>query len=958
MDRETLFRNLNRRYCSKREMLSRIPLGVQPDAIWQELLHRRRAQGTVLQLYGNGGMPYWYVTTDKMIGASEKIVETLYADSTEFDPYAEPLPVMTLEESFFTSYVEGSQITMQAAMEFLSSDHPPRDIEEQMIVNNRTAGKFAAENLYRSIDAECLRTLAYILTDGMDNGGRDYRTTDGAEYTAANHERFMCSDVRLVPERVEELCAFLASPQTHPLIKAGIAQGYMMFLRPFPEGNDRIGRILSSMLLLRAGYTFFSDVSLSALIARKSYAYYEATANILREENGGDLTYFLEFFLELLSRAVDERALRQQRRNDQDLQAEQEKARTALTASAIPAPLSFQDEPIERPPQPPEPPELPPAAESPGEEIIASSIMASEVSEHTSEENMNQIQDLLLAFAGGTHEGLKSCAKLLLRFINEGKYTFTQAEFCDHCGFDSRQAARMMFQLREKGIIVSSGSWEGRYMIYSFCTNPATPHQPEEDVPVHAATSDEEDLLDDFFTIPAQEPETAKTDQDEKKTNPEIPVTNRSEMSRLRIQDELLRLTTESGSITQCAAKLLTSYLRDGKDAFSMEEIVVGCAITPSQAGGVINRLRSKRLIRSKGKSSGKYVLYEFNMAVPLLTEGQYDRSVYDALSLMREDGRSRKIRRTAEMLTAYLPAGLIDVHCCPEYSDEEQLKHDMLVPTRMGIVDKICPGVYRIRRNKSKRLPLLSSTQKTLLINLYRTYGDGTFSYAMAAQLQKINSERVSKELHELCLIGIVEREKCNCHLYRLRVNPTDQPSLFAHTESRDAEGAEIPFSPEFHEMLETLDLSKSKSPRDRRLAKALRSCMKKGSISKNDYFLWGYSVSQWAGDIELAEELGLVYKDAEGMRILNRDYRPSRGYLKPRMKKAVTAIYEAFGDKAFTSEMFIATLNYTEAHTYASLHKLALMRIVDQRITKEGTRYCLLVNPEENPECFDAAA
>ena len=28
-------------------------------------------------------------------------------------------------------------------------------------------------------------------------------------------------------------------------------------------------------------------------------------ANIMREENGGDLTYFLEYYLELLSRAVD-----------------------------------------------------------------------------------------------------------------------------------------------------------------------------------------------------------------------------------------------------------------------------------------------------------------------------------------------------------------------------------------------------------------------------------------------------------------------------------------------------------------------------------------------------------------------------------------------------------------------------------------------------------------------------
>ncbi len=45
-------------------------------------------------------------------------------------------------------------------------------------------------------------------------------------------------------------------------------------------------------------------------------------ANILREENGGDLTYFIEYFLELLSRAVDERRLRINRKEEQARQAE------------------------------------------------------------------------------------------------------------------------------------------------------------------------------------------------------------------------------------------------------------------------------------------------------------------------------------------------------------------------------------------------------------------------------------------------------------------------------------------------------------------------------------------------------------------------------------------------------------------------------------------------------------
>ena len=78
---------------------------------------------------------------------------------------------------FYTSYVEGSQISIQAAMDFLTSDLPPRDIEEQMIANNRQASNYASSNLYRPIDAEYLKELVYLLTDGMDQGGQDYRST-------------------------------------------------------------------------------------------------------------------------------------------------------------------------------------------------------------------------------------------------------------------------------------------------------------------------------------------------------------------------------------------------------------------------------------------------------------------------------------------------------------------------------------------------------------------------------------------------------------------------------------------------------------------------------------------------------------------------------------------------------------------------------------------------------------
>ena len=73
------------------------------------------------------------------------------------------------------------------------------------------------------------------------------------------------------------------------MIKAGIIQAWVLMVRPFTEGNERIARVLSLVVLHRAGYSFFSDVSFSSLIAANGYAYYEAVNSLLRRENNGDI---------------------------------------------------------------------------------------------------------------------------------------------------------------------------------------------------------------------------------------------------------------------------------------------------------------------------------------------------------------------------------------------------------------------------------------------------------------------------------------------------------------------------------------------------------------------------------------------------------------------------------------------------------------------------------------------
>ena len=469
MDRDRLFRYLEQSYTSKRDMISRVPLGVQPDALWQELLNQRRSKSTVLPLYSYKGTPYWYVTTDKMIAASEKIVEAMYENDSDYDPYAEPPTVSTLEEIFFTSYVEGSQMTIQAAMDFLTGGQPPRDIEEQLITNNRVAGSYASANLYRPIEAGLLRELITILTDGMDEGGQDYRTTETVDYSPADGEQFSFPSARTVPDRVGELSAFLASPQIHPLIKAAVAQAYMIILRPFPEGNERLGRVLSSMILLRAGYSFFSDVSLSALIARKSYGYYEAMANILREENGGDLTYFLEYFLELLSRAVDERRLRMTQREEQARQAEQELAKTPLASAPSPPVPSPDDSPHERK-------AITPQTEHAQAEEVASDLSGFQAVAltETLESGIDRTAqgtpiELLTQYAKDPTKIIGQMSAFLLMRMKAGKMQFTTAELAEAMHIIPRQFSSSIRYMKEQGIIQLERR-DSHQKYYKICT--------------------------------------------------------------------------------------------------------------------------------------------------------------------------------------------------------------------------------------------------------------------------------------------------------------------------------------------------------------------------------------------------------------------------------------------------------------------------------------------------------
>src|ERR1700677_2247766 len=80
------------------------------------------------------------------------------------------------------------------------------------------------------------------------------------------------------PQRMSELIAWTSdaysSRQLHPLLVTAIFTVVLLEIHPFQDGNGRLSRLLTTLLLLRAGYSYVPYSSLESLIEQSKEGYY------------------------------------------------------------------------------------------------------------------------------------------------------------------------------------------------------------------------------------------------------------------------------------------------------------------------------------------------------------------------------------------------------------------------------------------------------------------------------------------------------------------------------------------------------------------------------------------------------------------------------------------------------------------------------------------------------------
>ena len=107
----------------------------------------------------------------------------------------------------------------------------------------------------------------------------------------------------LVPKEIQELVDWtqetLIEKKYHPLLIIGNFLVEFLIIHPFQDGNGRLSRVLTNLLLLKEGYLYMPYISHEKFVEDNKPDYYMALRKSQKtfRKDHGDITAWLDFFL-------------------------------------------------------------------------------------------------------------------------------------------------------------------------------------------------------------------------------------------------------------------------------------------------------------------------------------------------------------------------------------------------------------------------------------------------------------------------------------------------------------------------------------------------------------------------------------------------------------------------------------------------------------------------------------
>lgn len=154
----------------------------------------------------------------------------------------------------------------------------------------------ALQNAKQPLTAE--RLFAWHAAIGQ-NKVKKFRTKESAvgSFTGISAER--------IPLEMERFIDWIENSTTDGAIKAAVAHFWFLTIRPFEDGNGRIARALTTMILARSENTSHCLFALCPQILEEREEYFR---QLLKAQSGnGDLTEWILWFLQIMRRSIEVR---------------------------------------------------------------------------------------------------------------------------------------------------------------------------------------------------------------------------------------------------------------------------------------------------------------------------------------------------------------------------------------------------------------------------------------------------------------------------------------------------------------------------------------------------------------------------------------------------------------------------------------------------------------------------
>ena len=219
------------------------------------------------------------------------------------------IEIAKIQSTEASNDIEGIRTTNARLKQLMSDKTTPRNRDENEILGYRNALNLIHESFeYITIRSNMILQLHKEMYQFMDvNFGGKYKDTPNEidmVYSDGHKEViFKPLDPFETPYAVEKLCEefneAIKKYNIEPLVAIPVFIHAFLCIHPFNDGNGRMSRLLTTLLLYKYGYTVGKYISLEKKIQLTKSEYYEALSNSSKGWliNENDDTPFIKYLL-------------------------------------------------------------------------------------------------------------------------------------------------------------------------------------------------------------------------------------------------------------------------------------------------------------------------------------------------------------------------------------------------------------------------------------------------------------------------------------------------------------------------------------------------------------------------------------------------------------------------------------------------------------------------------------